>query len=41
MISILILVLVGVVVGWHFPQPAWIKKAEDSAVAKVKDSLKK
>jgi hypothetical protein len=41
MISILIWVVVGVVIGWHIPQPAWVKKAEDSAVDAVKNKLGK
>ena len=40
MIKLLILVI-GVFIGWHFPQPSWVKKVEDSAVDKVKNTLKK
>ena len=41
MVAFLIGLVVGVVVGWHFPQPSWAKKAEDQAVAAAKDALSK
>lgn len=41
MLGFLIGLVVGVVIGWHFPQPSWAKKAEDQAVAAAKDALLK
>jgi hypothetical protein len=41
MLSIIFWVVVGLVVGWHVPQPSWIKKAEDKAVDSAKKVLKK
>jgi hypothetical protein len=33
--------VVGLVVGWHVPQPAWAKKAEEEVVAAAKKVKKK
>lgn len=29
MIDALLWIVVGIVVGWHFPQPTWAKSIED------------
>ena len=41
MLVTLLTLLVGLVVGWHVPQPSWAKKAEDQVVETAKKVVKK
>lgn len=34
LITIGVLVVVGIFIGWHFPQPPWVKKAVDDTLEK-------
>jgi NhaP-type Na+/H+ or K+/H+ antiporter len=29
-------IIVGAFIGWHIPQPAWIKKLQDKTIKEVK-----
>ena len=41
MLVTLLTLLVGLVVGWHVPQPSWAKKAEEEVVVAAKKVVKK
>lgn len=41
MFKVLIVLLIGVVIGWNFPQPAFAKAAQDFIVRKVKGFFNK
>lgn len=41
MLTLVVTFVVGLVVGWHVPQPAWAKKAEEQVVATAKKAAKK
>ena len=32
-------VLVGAFVGWHVPQPSWVKKVQDKAIEEAKETV--
>lgn len=32
-------VVVGAFVGWHVPQPSWVKKAQDKVVEEAKETV--
>lgn len=32
-------VVVGALVGWHVPQPSWVKKAKEKAVEEAKEAV--
>lgn len=36
MLELLLGLVVGVVIGWHIPQPAWARAAEEKVVEEVK-----
>lgn len=41
MLVLVVTFVVGLVVGWHVPQPAWAKKAEEEVVTAAKKAVKK
>jgi hypothetical protein len=40
-LSILFWILVGLVIGWNLPQPAWAKQLQDRVVASVRELMGK
>lgn len=41
MADILLGVIIGLFIGWHVPQPVWIKNWSGWLVAKVKNQIKR
>lgn len=35
--AFLVGLVVGLFVGWHIPQPVWVKKIQDKVVEEVKE----
>lgn len=36
-LSIIVLVIIGALIGWHFPQPSWIKDIEYKVEVETKE----
>ena len=41
MLEILLLIAIGIVIGWNLPQPPWARDLQDKAVQFVRDLTNK
>lgn len=37
----ILLILIGIVIGWNLPQPAWARDLQDRVVAAIRDAAKR
>jgi hypothetical protein len=40
-VGTLLILAVGIVIGWNLPQPSWAKEAQDKLVAAIKNLINK